>query len=64
MAKTTVSYNVIQEMRQTLIDELKPSYPTITIDVLKLVEMRLQTLVMAGVTNKSTEASVRADKEK
>lgn len=64
MAKTEISYNIIQEMRDNLIDELKASTPSITIDVLKLVEMRVQTALMAGVTNKSLEASVRADKEK
>lgn len=61
---TEISYNVIQEMRDVLIDEIRSSSPGITLEHLKLVEMRVQTLLMAGVTYKSLEASVRADKEK
>ena len=61
---TELSYNIIQEMREVLIDEMRASNPSITLEHLKLVEMRVQTLLMAGITYKSLEASVRADKEK
>ncbi len=36
-------------MRELLIEEIKPTCPTINTEHLKLVEMRLQTLILAGI---------------
>ena len=42
-------------MRELLIEELRSQMPTIGIEAMKLVEMRLQTLFMAGVTKDKIE---------
>lgn len=64
MAQTELSYNVIQDMRDSMIQELKASMPTVTLETLKLVEMRVQTLLMANITHKSVRASLLADSKK
>lgn len=43
------TYKKIQEMRESLIQEIKLIFPTVTCDVLRLVEMRIQTALMAGL---------------
>ena len=43
------TYQNIQGMRDKLIIEIKLIFPTITAEVLQIVEMRLQTAIMAGL---------------
>ena len=44
------TYKKIQAMRDSMIEEMKASLPAgITIEHLKLVEMRIQTAIMAGL---------------
>ncbi len=51
MKEIDLKYKQIQLMRDLLIDELRPTFTSITVEHLKLVEMRLQTILMAGVTD-------------
>jgi hypothetical protein len=46
---TNYTYKKIQEMRAILIEEIKTQFPAITVDVLMLVEQRLQTAVMGNL---------------
>jgi hypothetical protein len=48
MAKV-YDYKKIQEMRQSLIDELSAIFPQTTIELLNLAENRLQSAIMAGL---------------
>jgi hypothetical protein len=43
------TYKKIQLMRESLTEEAKLSFPSITVEVLILVEHRLQTAIMAGL---------------
>lgn len=43
------NYKKLQEMRALLIEEIKESFPTITVEVLMLVETRLHSAIMAGL---------------
>jgi len=55
MKDLDISYKEIVLMRELLIEELRSQMPTIGIEAMKLVEMRLQTLFMAGVTKDKIE---------
>lgn len=56
MKQMDLAYKQIQIMRDLLIEELRPSFTTITVEHMKLVEMRLQTLIMAGISQESLQA--------
>lgn len=43
------NYKKIQEMRSMLMEEMKQTFPTLTVEVLMLVEQRLQSAIMAGL---------------
>jgi hypothetical protein len=43
------TYKKIQKLREMIVVELKQYFPIITLDFLKLVEQRLQTVIMAGL---------------
>ncbi len=40
-------------MRDLLIEEIRPQFTTITVEHLKLIEMRLQSMIMAGMGDDS-----------
>lgn len=42
-------------MRELLIEEIKSTFTTINVEHLKLVEMRLQTLIMMGIDREEIE---------
>lgn len=46
-----VTYAEIRLMREALIDEMRTELRVIGIEALKLVEMRLQTILMAKIPN-------------
>lgn len=52
------TYKKIQEIRELQIEEIKKQIPSITIDVLKLVEMRVQTLISAGLVDTDIKEEV------
>lgn len=55
MDKINLSYKQIQIMRELLIEEMRASFTTISVEHLKLVEMRLQTLIMARLDKDAIE---------
>lgn len=59
-------YKKIQEMRERLVEEVKQIFPTVTVEVYKLVEMRLQTAIMAGLLNEDIkeEIGIKSDNRK
>jgi len=58
MATNLYTYKKIQEMRSMLIEEIKQVFPTITCDVLILVEHRVQTAIMSGLFDKDIKDEV------
>jgi len=50
-------YKQIQELREAITEELLTSgaFPSVTIDMLKLVEARIQTIIMAGLDEKEVK---------
>lgn len=57
------TYKKIQEMRESLIEEIKLIFPTVTCDVLRLVEMRIQTALMAGLFNDDIKKETNKKKQ-
>lgn len=57
MAKT-YDYKKIQEMRSMLMEEIKSTFYTSTVDVLMLVEQRLQSAIMAGLLDEDIKDEV------
>lgn len=53
MEKLNIAYKEVQIMRDLLIEELRAEFPHLGIELMKLVEMRLQTLLMAGIRKES-----------
>jgi len=54
------TYKKIQEIRELQIEEIKKQLPIgITIDVLRLVEMRIQTLIMAGLFDTDIKKEIK-----
>lgn len=53
-----MEYEEIQKLRELFLSELKESYPTVTIQILELVEMRVQTAIMAKTTKNSIQSKV------
>ena len=49
-------------MRESLIQEIKLIFPTVTCDVLRLVEMRIQTAIMAGLFDNDIDKEVKKKK--
>lgn len=51
-----LSYKQIMVLREVLIEELKQEIGTkyITIDLMRLIEQRVQTLIMAGLMDEKT----------
>ena len=49
LKKLNITYEQIGKLREILIDELSTTTSHITVEHLKLVEMRIQTLLMANV---------------
>ena len=52
------TYKKIQEMRAILIEEIKTQFPSITVEVLLLVEKRLQTAIMANLLDDDIKLEV------
>ena len=46
------NYNQLQRMRESLIEEINKNATVITVEHLKLAEMRLQTVIMANLNDK------------
>ena len=60
MAENIFTYKDIQEIRELQIEELKPVLPMgMTVEFFKLVEMRVQTLIMAGLFDEDIKKEVR-----
>lgn len=58
------NYKKIQEMRAILIEEIKQLFPIINIDVLNLVEKRLQTAIMSGLFDDDIKLEVPDNRKK
>lgn len=52
------NYKKIQEMRSMLIEEIKATFSIITVEVLALVEQRLQSAIMAGLLDSDIKQEV------
>lgn len=61
LKKAEYNYKKIAMLRELLIEELRSQFSTITVEGLKLVEMRLQSIIMAGGL---TEDEVKTEVEK
>ncbi len=55
MAELNLTYKQIQLMRDLLIEEIRSNFTTITVEHLKLIEMRIQTLIMAHLDKDAIE---------
>lgn len=55
MKEYDITYKEIITMRELLIQEMRGEVTTINTEVLKLVEMRLQTLIMARINKTGLE---------
>lgn len=49
MPTNKLSYKKIRKLRQILTDELGATSPALTVEHLKLVELRVQTALLAGL---------------
>ncbi len=49
------NYKQIQKMRATLFEEMKESFGIVNIEHHKLVEMRVQTAIMAGLVDQDID---------
>jgi len=59
MAKT-FSYKKLQQIRELQIEELRLMLPLgMTVEFLKLVEMRVQTLIMAGLFDDDIRGEIK-----
>ena len=54
MAKT-FNYKKVQELRNLLTDEISNHSTVMTVEHLKLAEMRLQTAIMAGLDDRDVD---------
>jgi len=50
LKKLDLTYEQIRMLRNILIDEMSSEVPRLTLEHLQIIEMRLQTLIMAGIT--------------
>ena len=58
MAKT-YNYEKLQKLRDLIISEMRESFPTMTTEHYMLVEMRLQSVIMAGLDDTDVKGKVR-----
>lgn len=49
------NYKQIQKMREALFQEMKDSFGVLTIEHFKLLEMRIQTAIMAGLIDQDID---------
>lgn len=56
MKDLNLSYAEIRLMRELLVEELRPTYTSITVQHMILIEHMLQTIIMAGLNTKDVEA--------
>lgn len=49
MKELDIKYSEIRLMRELLIEEMRSEFQHMGVELLKLVEMRLQTVIMAGI---------------
>jgi len=48
LKELNITYEEIQLLREAIIEEMRGPFTTLTVEHLKLVEMRIQTILMAG----------------
>ena len=54
-----ISYKYIQELREVIIEEMRTSFTTLTVEHLKLAEMRLQTVLQSKVDLEDIKFEIR-----
>lgn len=59
MKELDITYNEIRLMRELLVEEARSEFTSIGIECMKLVEMRLQTVLMAGMKKGHLESERR-----
>lgn len=48
-----IQYKEIRELRELLLDEMQNEFSVITIEHYQLIEMRIQNILLAGITSKN-----------
>lgn len=63
LKKANYTYENLQVIREYLIDEIRPmSAGPITVEMLKLVEMRLQSIIMSSLDDRGIKVAVQNKK--
>lgn len=61
---TNFTYTKLRKLRQTLYEELLTQFPTLTLEHYRLLEMRIQTAIMAGLLEMDTDEAAKEWKGK
>ena len=56
---TNLTYKQIQKIREDILQELLLMFPTPTVELMRLVDMRVQSVLMADLDDKKVEKDIK-----